>query len=125
MNQPGDEKRRFIKTPQRGDLVLILIVCVILASFAYFGHRSGYEQGYSAGHADGIVENQPTIYQNGMTAGMEKWKNIDEIARNWTRCTWSWRSNTYCKNEDPDIVRVIKGDYSTSFEYRSSSWDFI
>ena len=122
--QPRDEKGRFVKTPQRGDIALILIVCIILASFAYFGHRSGYGQGYE----DGIVENQPTIYQNGVTAGMEKQKNIDELARNWTRCTnyfYSWERIGYCRNDNPDTIAYTDSDYKIIYIYTVKHWNFL
>lgn len=72
---------------------------------------------------DGVADNQPTIFQNGMNAGMEKQKNIDELARNWTVCSWwtlpysSWHNVAYCKNDNPYNVRSVKPDYSTDFEY--------
>ena len=117
--QPRDKNGRFVRKKEKAYLSFYgagLIFVLVMAGFA-IGFITGDAMGHNHGYQTGLSDNQPTIYQNGFDAGATQQKNINELARNWTKCPWTYDGDTYCKNDNPDRVRIINSDYSTDFEY--------
>ena len=120
--QPRDKNGRFVGKENGvdwfGAIAWAIITFIILFAVVW-----AYHDGYTSGYQTGLSENQPTIYQNGFDDGATQQKNIDELARNWTACSWWTRDDSvYCRNDNPDRVRTINSDYSIDFEYTMPDW---
>jgi hypothetical protein len=120
-NQPRDKNGRFVGKKEKMNswhgVMLIITICILVGLTSYGSYHNGYREGFT--------DKQPAIYQTGFDAGMTQQKNIDELGKNWTHCgfvrnnNWSF-DNIYYKNDNPNWIRIVNGDYSTRLEWGRS-----